>query len=193
MSDRNGAGTHPLFTVLAAIILVVACIGAYVWVNYKPPVHAGQVLSVTAYPLHRELSTGSGLGGMTGGTNVDDEVMVIANVRIKSQTDSPLFLHDMYGELVMANGDVQRDLAASGSDFRKVFIAYPALAPQQKDPIARGITIPPGETVEGQMIFHFPVSKQDWDSRKDFKIDVEFVHQKDLVLSTAPNPAGKGR
>lgn len=193
MSDRNGAGTHPLIAGLAAVIIVVACIGGYVWVNNKPPVHAGQVLSVTAYPIHRELSTGSGLGGVNGGNNVYDEVIVIANVRIKSQTDIPLFLHDMYGDVTLANGEVQRDLAASGSDFRKVFVAYPALAPQQKPPMPRGITLAPGQQIDGQMVFHYPISQQDWNSRKAFNIDVEFIHQKDLILSTMPNSTSSGQ
>ena len=193
MSDRNAAGTLPLFAGLAAVVVAVACIGTYVWVNEKPPVHAGQVLSVTAFPIHRELSTGSGLGGVNGGANVYDETIVIANVRIKSQTDMPLFLHDMYGDVTLANGDIQRDLAASGSDFRKVFVAYPSLASQQKQPMPRGITLAPGQQIEGQMVFHYPISKQDWDSRKSFDIDVEFIHQKDLILKSENNSPGKGQ
>jgi hypothetical protein len=184
MSDRNDAGNHPWFTVLAATIIVVCCIGAYVWINNNGPVHAGQVISVSAYPIHRELSTGSGLGGVNGGPNVYDEVIVIADVKIKSHTKLPLFLHDMYGDVTLANGDVQRSVAASSDDFKKVFVAYPALAPQQKTAVQRDITMRPGQEVDGQMIFHFPITQKDWDTRRQFDVVVGFIHQKDLVLHT---------
>ncbi|HEX4309344.1 MAG TPA: hypothetical protein VHZ25_04905 [Acidobacteriaceae bacterium] len=183
---RNQAGNHPLFTVLAATMIVIACIGAYVWVNNHGPVHAGQVISVSAYPIHRELSTGSGLGGVNGGPNVFDEVIVIANVKIRSQTKLPLFLHDMWAEVTLASGDVHQSLAASGADDKKVFVAYPTLASQQKTPMPRDITLTPGQEIEGQMIFHFPITEKDWDARKQFDVVVGFIHQKDLVLHTMP-------
>jgi hypothetical protein len=184
MSERNEAGNHPWFTVLAATVIVVCCIGAYVWIFNTGPVHAGQVVSVQAYPIHRELSTGSGLGGVNGGANVYDEVIVIADVKIKSTTKLPLFLHDMWADVTVANGDVQQSLAASGEDYRKVFVAYPALAAQQKTPMPRDITLTPGQEVEGQMIFHFPITEKDWNARKQFDVVVGFIHQKDLVLHT---------
>lgn len=186
MSDKYEAGNHPWFTVLTATVVVLCCIGAYVWINYRGPVHAGQVVSVSTYPIHREESTGSGLGGVNGGPNIFDEVIVIADVKIKSQTKLPLFLHDMYGDVKMANGDVQRSLAASAEDYKKVFVAYPTLAPQEKTALPRDITLSPGQEVEGQMIFHFPITAKDWDQRKGFDVVVGFVHQKDLVLHTMP-------
>jgi hypothetical protein len=81
---------------------------------------------------------------------------------------------------------VVQSLAASGEDYKKVFVAYPALAPQQKTPIQRDITLTPGQEVEGQMIFHFPISAKDWDARKQFDVVVGFIHQKNLVLHTMP-------
>ncbi|MGD0368682.1 MAG: hypothetical protein ABSA94_14585 [Acidobacteriaceae bacterium] len=184
MSDTSEAGNHPWFTGLAATFIVVCCIGAYVWIFNTGPVHAGQVVSVQVYPIHRELSTGSGLGGVNGGANVYDEVIVIADVKIKSTTKLPLFLHDMWADVTMPNGDVQQSLAASGEDYRKVFVAYPALAAQQKTPMPRDITLTPGQEVEGQMIFHFPITESDWNARKQFDVVVGFIHQKDLVLHT---------
>ncbi len=179
--DKTG---NPLLSVLVAIVVVVAVIGGYVWATYTGPVHTGQVLSVAAHPIHRELSTGGGLGGLNGGPNVYDEVIVIANVRIKSTTKLPLFLQDEWADLTLANGDVQQSLAASGEDYKKVFIAYPELAAEKQTPMPRGITMTPGQVVDGQLIFHFPISKQDWDARKAFDITIGFINQKSLVLHT---------
>ncbi len=193
MSDENelngnereqSAGNHPLLTVLVATVIVMACIGGYVWYNNTGPVHAGQVVSVSAYPIHRELSTGSGLGGLNGAPNVFDEEIVLADVKIKSTTKLPLFLHDMWGEVTLPNGDIEQSLAASGEDYKKVFVAYPDLASRKLTPMPRDITLTPGQEIEGQMIFHFPITEKDWNARKQFDVVVGFIHQKNLVLHT---------
>jgi hypothetical protein len=186
MSESERTGFHPLLVVVAAIVIVVGVIGTYVWVTYTGPVHSGQVVSVSAYPIHRELSTGSGLGGLQGGPNVYDEVIVIADVKVKSTTKLPLFLHDMWGEVTLPSGDVLQSLAASGEDYKKVFVAYPALEAQKKTPMPRGITMKPGQEVEGQLIFHYPITQKDWEGRKQFDVVIGFINQKNLVLHTMP-------
>ncbi|MBT9330072.1 hypothetical protein [Paracidobacterium acidisoli] len=187
MSDDSSPANHPIVVVLAAMVIAVLAIGAYVWINNKPPVHAGQVLSITAYPIHRDLSTGSGIGGLNGEKDTFDEVIVLADVRIRNQADIPIFLHDMSGDVTMADDSVQHGTAAGRSDFQKVFIAYSDLAPQKKEPILRDMTLTPGQQVEGQMIFHYPITKDQWNQRKNFAISVEFQHQKNLVMQA---PAG---
>jgi hypothetical protein len=187
MSEDQSPANHPVLVVLAAMTIVVLAIGAYVWINNKPPVHTGEVLSITAYPIHRELSTGSEMGGLSGGKNVFDEVIVLADVRIKNQTDIPLFLHDIAADATLSDGDVEHNVAAGRSDFPKVFIAYTDLAPQKKNPVLRDTTLTPGQQIEGQMIFHYPITKDQWNSRKTFDITVDFLHQKNLVMHA---PAG---
>ena len=182
MEDRSGL--NPAIAVLIAMVLVGAVVGGYLWATWTGPVHAGQVVSMTVYPIHRELSTGGALGGVDGGPNVYDETIVLANVKIRSTTKLPLFLQDMWGDLTLHNGTTQRDLAANNTDFGKVFVAYPKLVSAEKTPVPRGITLAPGQEIDGQMIFHFPVSKQDWDERQSFDITVEFINQKPLVLHT---------
>jgi hypothetical protein len=182
MEERSGL--NPAIAVLIAVALVGAVVGGYLWFTWTGPVHRGQVVSVTAYPIHRELSTGGALGGVDGGPNTYDEVIVLANVKIKSTTKLPLFLHDMWGDLTLHNGKTERSRAADDTDFGKVFIAYPKLVPAEKTPVARNITLQPGQEVDGQMVFYFPVTKDDWDGRQSFTVTVEFVNQKPLVLPT---------
>jgi hypothetical protein len=190
MADSNQSGIHPVFAAVAAVVIVVAIIGAYVWINTKPPVHAGQLMSITVYPIHRELSTGSAIGGLAGAKDIYDEEIVIANVHISSQTKMPLFLNDMWADVTLADGTTQRCTAASTSDFHNVFIAYPDLASRQTAPILRDTTMTPGQQLDGQIIVHYPISAQQWNQRRDFKVYVQFLHQKDLVLDAAPTASG---
>jgi hypothetical protein len=177
------------FPAVGAFVFVVLAIGAYVWINNKPPVHAGEVLSVNIYPIHRELSTGpvnkSRTEGVAGQPDIYDQMIVLVDVRIKNQTDIPLFLHDMVGVVHLPDED-QRSLAASGTDFGKVFIAYPDLKQFQKQPLPRDLTIPAGQQVEGLVIYNYPISKAQWDARTGMDLTFTFLHQKPLVLQVAP-------
>ena len=177
------------FPAVGAFVFVVLAIGAYVYFNNKPPVHAGEVLSVNIFPIHRELSTGPANGagekGITGQGDTFDEVIVLVDARIKNQTDIPLFLHDMWAVVDLPGEEEQRSLAASQTDFAKVFIAYPSLKPLQKDPLPRDLTLAPGQQVEGMMIFSYQISKAQWDARSGLDITMTFQHQKPLLLHVA--------
>ncbi len=182
MEERSGL--NPAIAVLIAIVLVGAVVGGYVWATYKGPVHAGQVVSMTVYPIHRELSTGSAIGGVDGGPNVYDEMIVLANVKIRSTTKLPLFLHEMWGDLTLHDGKTERSYAADDTDFGKVFVAYPKLVAGEKTPVERNITLAPGQEVDGQMIFHFEVTREQWEERQSFVVTVQFIHQNDLTMTT---------
>lgn len=193
MSDRSDSGTHPLLAVLIAIVIACGAVGGYLWATWTGPVHQGQLLSMTTYPIHRELSSGDGLGGVRGAKDVYDEEIVVANVKIKSTTKLPLFLNDMSADVTLADGTVLRSFAASAEDYRKVFIVYPKLEPVKTHQVQRNITMTPGEVVEGQMIFNYPISQQQWDGRQNFQIHVHFLHQKDLILDQPKNGPTAGK
>jgi hypothetical protein len=186
MAEDSNSSSRMLLIILAAFVVVSVAIGAYFYMNDKPPVAAGQVLSLNIYPIHRETSTGPTTQGLAGQTETYDEMLVFANVRITNQTDIPIFLQDMWGILDLPDGP-QRNTAASQSDFEKVFLAYSAVRQFRKDPIQRDLTLSPGQKVEGLMIFHFEVPKADWDARNGMDIHVTFLHQNALVISIPKN------
>ena len=194
--SKEGITSKQWFPAVAAtVVLVVLAIGAYLWIHFTPPVHSGQVLSLDVYPIHRELSTGPVSGsktdGLQGQPDIYDQLIVLANVRIKNQTDIPLFLHDMSGAVHLRDGEDENSRAASARDFDNVFIAYPDLKKMRKEPLPRDVTLAPGQQVEGMVIYNFPISKDQWDSRSDMDMSFSFLHQKPLVLNVPPNGAAK--
>ena len=188
MADDSRSSSRAWFTVLAAFVIVSLAIGAYFYFNDKPPVSAGQVLSLDIYPIHRDLSTGPSTEGMAGESETYDEVLVFANIRIENHTDIPLFLEDMWA-IMNPDGDPQRSTAASQSDFDKVFLAYPDVRKFQKPPMPRDLTIQPGQKVEGLMVFHYDIPKAQWDARTGLEIHVTFTHQNSLIIPV-PKTAG---
>ena len=178
------------FPVIVAIaVAVLAAAGVFVWIYTRPALQTGKVLSVNVKPIHRELGTGPVNGsrteGVAGQPDIYDEMIVLADVEIKNQTDIPLFLHDMWGVVDLPDED-QRSLAASGRDFEKLFIAYPDLKQLEKAPLPRDITLTPGQQVEGMVIYSYPISQAQWDSRTGMDLTFTFLHQKPLVLQIAP-------
>jgi hypothetical protein len=149
--------------------------------NEHPPLATGEVVHLTAFPVHTSMQVGGGVGGSPGGTETNDEVIVLAEVRIHNQSKVPLFVHDLWANLVLPDQE-RRSLAASTLDYPKVFIVYPQLASVKTDPLLRDSTIEPGQTTDGTVIFNYPVAKADWDQRKSIDVVVSFLHQKNLVM-----------
>ena len=176
--SRSG---NPIPKVLAAILLLVLVIGAYVYFNEKPPVAAGEVIHLTAYPIHR-VSNAIPEGSRAARVETNfDEMIVIAEVKIHNQSNGPLFLFDTSGLLSLPNEE-HVSHAASASDYNRVFVAYPNLLPMKQQPLLRDTTISAGQTVEGQVIFNYPVTKDQWDLRRSLDVTISFLHQKDLTL-----------
>jgi hypothetical protein len=182
MADEMNSGKRALLIVLVATVVVALAIGAYVFVEQKPPVAAGQIVKLEVTPIHSEMRVGAGAQGVQGGTEINDQLFVVAHVQIRNQTNIPLFLHDMAGELTTADGDQQHSLGASKTDFQSVFLAYPQVGSINQQPILRDTTLEPGQSVEGLLLFHYPITKDQWDARHGFEAVVSFLHQKDLVL-----------
>jgi hypothetical protein len=179
---RGGGSGYPVLRVIAAAVITLLVIAAYVYFNEKPPVVTGEILHLSAYPIHRESHASIFATRSTApAENTFDQVIVIADVRVHNQSQGPVFLSDM-SALVKLPTEEDRSLAAIPSDYNRVFIAYPQLAPMKQQPLLRDTTIPAGATAEGQLVFNYPLTKEQWDQRHSLDITLSFLHQKDLVL-----------
>lgn len=173
--------SNALKIVLLALALVIAAIGAYVYFGEKPPVATGEVIRVTAVPIHQE-SNLPAAAGMPGQQDSFDQVLVMAQIRVHNQSKGQLFLHEMESVLTLPDDLERRSLAVNKSDFARAYVAYPQLAPLKGEPIVRDITMEPGQTIEGLMLFPYPLTREQYDKKKSLDINVVFLHQKTLTL-----------
>ncbi len=179
---QGGGGGNPVLRILAAAVIVIVLIGAYIYVNEKPPVVAGEILHLTAYPIHRESKANQFATQSIAPVETKfDEIIVIADVRLHNQSEGPVFLADMSALLKLPTEE-DRSIAAGTVDFNRVFVAYPALAPMKQQQLLRDITIPAGATAEGQLVFNYPITKEQWDQRQSLEVTLSFTHRKDVVL-----------
>jgi hypothetical protein len=171
-------------TLVIAAILVTIAIGLYVYLAQKPPVASGEVLATTVYPIHTVLNNAGGSQeGMAGSAESYDQLLVLSKIRIRNQTDIPLFLQDIRSAIKLPDGTEQENVSASDNDMNRVFQAYPALSYLRSPTIGRDITLTPGQFAEGLVIFNYPITKDQWDKLQTAKVVVSFKYQKNLELN----------
>jgi hypothetical protein len=179
---------HPfksaLKTLGIATVVVSIALGLYVYLGQKPPVASGEILASTVYPVHSTINNGAGgQDGMAGSSESYDQVIILTKVKIRNQTNIPLFVQDIGSAIKLPDGSEQTNVAASNQDMNRVFQAYPSLSYLRADPIPRDITLSPGQAAEGLAIFNYPISKEQWDTLQTAKVVVQFMHQKNLEIN----------
>jgi hypothetical protein len=178
---------HPfrsaLKTIVIAFVAVSIAIGLYVWIEEKPPVARGDILTMNLYPVHTLINNGGGGDtGMPGNAEYYDQLLILAKVKVTNQTDIPLFMQDISAAIKMPDGSDQVNVTASDKDMDRVFQAYPSLGYLRTASIPRDTTLTPGQSVQGLAIFNFPITKEQWDTLQTAKVVVSFMHQKNLEV-----------
>ena len=89
----------------------------------------------------------------------------------------PLFLKDFTATLTTAEGDEITTSAIEKLDLENVYTSFPGLRPLASEPLLRETMISPGQSAEGMILLHFPVTKEVWDHRRDAMLNVDLYHQ----------------
>jgi len=178
----KGSSNALLASVVAAIVVTIA-VFLYVKLGEKPPVATGEVGNVTAHMMHRE-SSGLDASGAPMPKEIFDQVLVFAHVKLHNQSKEPLFLHQIMANLTLADG-IRTSYAATATDYERVFAGYPELASLHGKPIPTEAELDPGQTLEGDFVAAFRMSKPDFDARKGLDFAFGFKYQPNLKLIPA--------
>jgi hypothetical protein len=187
-TQETGEGSSRRIVLLIAVIcFAFAGVWSYVFFTTKPPVAAGVITQIVAVPIHTEMKTGgTAEEGVGGGVESNDQLFVLVNATIKDTVRIPLFPFEQMGTFTTTNGEQKRIRALSPYDMMRAFRAYPALAAAHANllgpALPRETTLHPGEAEHGVVLFSFPMTKEDWDNRRSFDLDISFRWQRDLVI-----------
>ena len=168
------------------IALLISSLVVFIWVRFgrKTPVATGDVVRIRIYPVQAKITGGAaGTPGQEGQDEIINQMLVFAHVRLHNPNTAPITIEDDWALVTLPNGDTRRSLGASAVDFDKVFQAYPQLAPMRMDPLRRDIEIPPGQSVDGLLVFSYPLSQDEWNSRKSMQVTITFKGAKDVTLN----------
>lgn len=168
------------------LALIISSLVVVVWVRFghKTPVATGDVARIAIYPVQARITGGAaGTPGMEGQDQIINQLLVFAHVRLHNPNNAPITIVDDWAIVTLPNGETHRSLGASTADFNKVFQAYPKLAPLRMDPLRRDTQIQPGQSVDGMVVFSYPLSREEWDSRKSMQVTISFNGAKDVTLN----------
>jgi hypothetical protein len=179
--ELTKGSSHLITASIVATVLVSIAIAVYVLAGQKPPASAGEIEQVWAHPLHTETS-GLDASGAPMPKESFDQVLVFARVKLKNQSNEPLFLYQILTNATLDDG-IHSSYAATPSSYERVFLAYPELAALHGNGLSQEATLDPGQTIEGTFVSSFKLTKAQWDARKDLNFTFAFKYQPSLVLT----------
>jgi hypothetical protein len=179
--EESKAGNRIVLMLVGAVIVAIV-IAAYFFIGRTKPLAAGEVSQVYLYPVHHEGTAPTTVGTtVTTKPEVEDNILVLAQVKLTNTSKNPLTLVELEGTFAGPDGE-QASATVGQGDFQRVFQAYPNLADQKRTPLLRGTQIAPGETKEGEAIFHYPGTRDAWDKRKSFNVTATFNRNPPLTI-----------
>jgi hypothetical protein len=178
--------TNVLLPSIIAVVVVGIAIFLYAWLGEKPNPATGEVTNVIAHPMHRETS-GIDAAGAAMPKDVFEQVLVFAHVKLHNRTKEPLFLHQIMVNATLDDG-IHTSYVAAPTEYERAFMGYPEIAALHGKPLAIEQTVDGGQTVEGDILASFRLSKQEWDARKGLDFTFGFRYQPVLKVTPATPP-----
>ena len=187
------APPHPLRAALKpiAIALGILIVAGFLVVHFthQEPAAAGGIVSVTVFPVHTVSQANLGVPGTLGEAETHDELYILADVKVQNrQGKFPLFIQSIAATYTPAQGDALDSIAASAGDLPRFHQAYPAAPATDEKPFPPDTRIEPGQTAQGLVLLHFPITPDVWAQRKSAVLTVTFYHQDPLTLPLAVTP-----
>jgi hypothetical protein len=150
------------------------------------------IVHTTVYPTHTVFK---GESILVGHDQARDDLYVITTLRVTDGLRLPLFLKDFTATLTTGDGQEITTSAIEKDDIPSVYSAFPPLKTLASDPLLRETMINPGQSVQGMILLHFPVTQEVWDHRRTAVLNVDLYHQgqQGVMISRAseaiPNPS----
>jgi hypothetical protein len=168
---------------VVAIIVAVACGLVYFFLPHRNA--DVQVTHVSAMPEHITFSSAGPADAphvVGGPTPSEDDLYVLATVRIRDDLKIPLFIKDLTGTLTTSDGTDITVSAIEKNDLDDVYQAFPSIQSISGPPLLRETQIAPGATADGVVMLHYSATEEIWKQRKSASITIEFYHQDPITV-----------
>ncbi len=173
--------SHIVWASIAAVAFVSVAIAVYFVAGEKPPAVTGEILEVWAHPMHTTTPAFDAAGAAIPQDNVD-QILVFTRVRLHNQSSQPLYLLHIMANVKLDDG-LHTSYAAVGSQYDRVFVAYPELTPYRSAALSSDLALAPGQTQEGTFVASFRMTPQQWQARKGLDYGFGFRYQPLLTLT----------
>ena len=162
---------------LAPVLLAFLILGIVLALVLRFTPHKTADLTITrtvVYPTHTVFKSDT---IVVANQHTQDELYVVTHLRIDDRLRLPLFLKDFTATLTTAEGEDITTSAVEQRDLENVYTTFPELKAIASEPLLRETMISPGESAEGMILLHFPVTQAVWDHRRNAMLNVDLYHQ----------------
>jgi hypothetical protein len=186
---------------LVPVLLAFLILGIVLALVLKFTPHKTADLTITRttiYPTHTVFKSDS---IVVANQHAEDALYVLTTLRIDDRLHLPLFLKDFTATLTTGEGEQITTSAVEKLDLDNVYTSFPELKPLSSEPLLRDTMISPGQSAEGMILLHFPVTKEVWDHRRNAVLNVDLYHQgqqevlisraSEAISTTPPSPQTK--
>jgi len=191
MADPTFSQPEPR-TFLVPVLIATAILGVvFALILWLTP-HRIADLAVThtaVLPTRTVFTSGTMVVGNQD--QAEEDLYILATVRIDDRLKLPLFINDITGTLTLPDDSASTTSAIEKNDLANVYTTFPALKPLASAPLLRQTAIQPGGHAEGMVLLHFPTTQAVWDQRKSATVTIDFYHQGPLSV-TIPKDQGTG-
>jgi hypothetical protein len=161
---------------LAPVLIAFLLLGAVLALvmRHTPSHPVDLTITHTAlYPTHTVFKSNS---IVVGSDKAEDNLYVLATLRVDDPLHLPLFLKDLTATLTTADDQKITTSAAEEKDLPNIYTSFPAIKPLSSSPLRRETLIAPGTAVEGMVLLQFPITMEVWNHRKSAILNVELYH-----------------
>jgi hypothetical protein len=172
---------------LAPVLLAFLILGIVLALLLRFTPHGTADLAIThttIFPTHTVFKSDT---IVVANQHTEDALYVLTTLRIDDRLHLPLFLKDFTATLTTAEGDEITTSAIEKPDLENVYTSFPGLRPLASEPLFRETMISPGQSAQGMVLLHFPVTKEVWDHRRKAVLNIDFYHQgqQEILISRA--------
>jgi hypothetical protein len=169
---------------IAVLVLIVVAVGVFLLNPRKTAeIH---VEKVDAFAPHTEMKAQRGAVGVIGeSAAAEDDLYVVATVKIEDKLRLPLFLGSMSATMTTADGTAQDVSLISPREFPRLVGLFPAIEPklQAAQPWNFGDQIAPGETKSGEVLMLISGETADaWKTKRSATLTFALAHQAPLTV-----------
>jgi hypothetical protein len=162
---------------LAPVLLAFLILGIVLALFIRFTPHRTADLTITrtiVVPTHTVFKSDS---IVVANQHADDQLYVLTTLRIDDRLHLPLFLKDFTATLTTGGGEEVTTSAVEKQDLENVYTSFPELKSVATEPLLRETMISPGESAQGMILLHFPVTEEVWVHRRTAVLNVDLYHQ----------------
>jgi len=167
---------------IAAAVMIVIAVGIFLYLPKRPAELS--LAKVQTFAPHTEFKAMAGAGPhvIGQGAQSQDDLYVVATVRVADKLHLPLFLAPPEASLTTAAGTMDATVI-NARDISRLELSFPALTPMISNPLADGDEVAPGTTREATVVLLFTGLKEDdWKTKQSATLTVKFAHQEPQTI-----------